>query len=136
MTRKTFLLAAAVVLLSVLAQGCASGRKYSWGAYDSTLYAHYKNPQNLEAHLERLEEIVQKAEAESPGRVPPGLYAEYGYALYEAGRIDEAVVYFEKERAQWPESNVLMEKMVRNARRRQEVQKGSSAGPAGGESVR
>lgn len=127
---------AAFLLLALLAQGCASGRKYSWGAYDSTLYAHYKNPQNLEAHLERLREIVQKAETESPDRVPPGLYAEYGYALYEAGRIDEAVVYLEKERAQWPESNVLMEKMVRNARRRQEGQRSSPAAPTGGEAGR
>lgn len=132
MGRKTLLLAAAVFALSVLAQGCASPRKYAWGNYDTTLYAHYKSPQNLEAHLERLEEIVRSAEAESPGRVPPGLYAEYGYALYEAGRTDEAIYWFEKEKAQWPESNVLMEKMIRNARRRQQIQNGPSAAPAAG----
>lgn len=136
MGRTPLLLAAAVLSLSVLAQGCASGRKYAWGNYDTTLYAHYRNPQDLGAHLERLEEIVRKAEAESPGRVPPGLYAEYGYALYEAGRTDEAIVWFEKEKAQWPESSVLMEKMIRNARRRQELRNGSSAAPAAGEGSR
>lgn len=136
MPRKALLLASAVVALSMLAQGCASGRKYAWGNYDTTLYAHYRNPQNLEAHLERLEVIVRKAESESPGRVPPGLYAEYGYALYEAGSTDEAIVHFEKEKAQWLESNVLMEKMIRNARRRQEVRNSSSAAPPGGEAGR
>lgn len=136
MARTTALLAG-LLLLALSAQGCAPSRKYAWGAYDSTLYAHYKNPQNLEAHLERLQEIVQKAEAESPGRVPPGLYAEYGYALYETGRTDEAVASFDKEKAQWPESNVLMEKMIRNARRRQEVGKdASSAAAPGGEAGR
>lgn len=136
MSRKPLLLAAAVLALSVLAQGCAPGRKYAWGNYDTTLYAHYRNPQNLEAHLERLEVIVRNAEAESPGRVPPGLYAEYGYALYEAGRTAEAIAWFEKEKAQWPESSVLMEKMIRNARRRQELQSGSPAAPAAGEESR
>jgi hypothetical protein len=135
MSRRAFL-PAAFLALSVLAQGCASGTKYAWGDYHSTLYAHYRNPQNLEAHLERIETIVRKAESESPDRVPPGMYAEYGYALYEAGRIEEAIVHFETEKARWPESSVLMEKMIRNARRRQEIQESTSAAPAGAEAGR
>lgn len=121
---------AACLLLSTLVLGCASGKRYAWGSYDSTLYAHYKNPQDTQAYLEQLQEIVQSAEAED--RVPPGLYAEYGYCLYENGKVGEAVVYFEKEKARWPESNVLMEKMIRNARRRQERREGmSSSAPSG-----
>src|SRR5512134_309398 len=101
---------ALVFLIGVL-QGCGPSRKYAWGRYDSSLYAHYKNPQDKEAYLERLGEIVRNAEAQDS--VPPGLFAEFGYALYEAGRIPEAIAYFEKERTKWPESNVLMEKMIR-----------------------
>lgn len=108
----------AFVMLLMLAQGCASSRKYAWGGYDADLYSHYKHPQDKEAHLEHLQEYINGAEAED--RVPPGLYAEYGYCLYEFGNIDEAVLYFEKEKTKWPESNVLMEKMIRNARRQQE----------------
>jgi hypothetical protein len=51
------------------------------------------------------------------------LYAEYGFALYEAGRIDEAVIYFRKEKEKWPESAVIMDKMIRNARRQEEIRK-------------
>jgi hypothetical protein len=118
MAKRTLPLFVAFVMLLMLAQGCAPSRKYAWGGYAADLYSHYKNPQDMEAHLERLQEYVNNAEAED--RVPPGLYAEYGYCLYELGNIDEAVLYFEKEKAKWPESNVLMEKMIRNARRQQE----------------
>lgn len=125
MGKTSLSLLVSLAVLILLAQGCASGRKYSWGRYDTELYRHYKNPQDREAHLERLKEIMEKAETED--RVPPGLYAEYGYCLYELGSIDEAIPYFEKERAKWPESNVLMEKMIRNARRQQEnLQRSSS----------
>lgn len=124
MTNKPLPLFVVLLTLLMLAQGCASGRKYSWGGYDTELYRHYKHPQDREAHLERLKEILDNAETED--RVPPGLYAEYGYCLYEFGSIDEAVLYFEKEKAKWPESNVLMEKMIRNARRQQENNRRSS----------
>lgn len=124
MAKNTILLVVAVMFLFALAQGCAPRTRYAWGKYDSTLYSHYKNPQDKEAHLERLKEIVQEAEAQD--RVPPGLYAEYGYALYESGNIREALSYFEKEKAKWPESNVLMEKMIRNAKRQEETRNNSS----------
>lgn len=130
MSKKILLASCALVLLCGLVQGCAPSRKYAWGKYDSTLYAHYKNPQDKEAHLERLKEIVQNAEAKDS--VPPGLFAEYGYALYETGSLPQAIAYFEKEKAKWPESGVLMEKMIRNARRHRENPTKSSASPPPG----
>ena len=134
MAKKTIPLFATFIMLIALAQGCASTRKYGWGNYDSTLYTHYKKPQDKEAHLERLKEIVNNAETEN--RIPPGLYAEYGYALFESGNTKEAIAYFEKEKAKWPESNVLMEKMIRNAKRQQENLGGSSPpGPSEGQEV-
>lgn len=128
MTRHAILLAVAVIFLFSAGQGCAPKTRYAWGKYDYTLYSHYKNPQDQEAQLERLEEIVREAEAQD--RVPPGLYAEYGYALYQKGSVREAVSYFEKEKAKWPESNVLMEKMIRNVRKQEEIRKSSTAMPA------
>lgn len=129
MAKRSILLFALCLFMITLAQGCASSRKYAWGKYDTDLYYHYKKPQDREGHIERLREIVENAEAED--QVPPGLYAEYGYCLYEMGNNDEAVIYFEKEKAKWPESNVLMEKMVRNARRQQEnLNKSSSSVPS------
>jgi hypothetical protein len=112
-------------------QGCATNRKYAWGKYDSTLYRHYKDPQDKEKNLENLKEIIENAEKEE--RVPPGLYAEYGYALYETGNISEAIINFEKEKAKWPESNILMEKMIRNAMRQEgNLKKSSAVSTSGG----
>ena len=136
MRRKSVLLPVSCIFLLALAQGCASTRKYAWNDYDSVLYVHYKKPMEKEAHLERLKEIVTTAEAED--RVPPGLYAECGYCYFEMGNMYEAILYFEKEKAKWPESNVLMEKMIRNARRRQETMREPSMteSPRGQEGVK
>lgn len=128
MTRNAILLVAAVTLLLPLAPGCSARTRYAWGKYDSTLYSHYKNPQDHEAYLERLGEIVREAEAQD--RVPPGLYAEYGFALYELGSTREALPYFEKEKSKWPESTVLMEKMIRNVNQQEEIRKPRTAMPA------
>jgi len=97
--------------------GCNTQKTmYRWGGYDEALYDHYKNPQKRDEFVVRLSGIISEAE-KSGGAVPPGCYAEYGWALYEEGRTTEAVAYFEKESKQWPESRPLMEKLIRNASR-------------------
>ena len=101
---------------------------YQWGGYDSALYAHYQNPQQREEFVANLSSVIRDAEQRG-FRVPPGCYAEYGWALYEEGQRDQAVVYFEKERKHWPESGVLMEKLIRNATRVQAPS--ATTGPAG-----
>lgn len=95
---------------------CAQNTMYRWGGYDDALYQHYKNPQKREEFVAKLSGIIEEAE-KSGTPVPPGCYAEYGWALYEEGRAAEAVAYFEKEKKQWPESASLMDKLIRNASR-------------------
>ncbi len=128
MKRKIFLpwLVLAAVLPAVTVSGCAGNRMYAWGNYDETLYAHYKNPQDHEKNLENLKALVTEAETTGGGKVPPGLYAEYGFALYEAGQTDEAVKYFGKEKEKWPESTVIMDKMTRNARQQESTRKSAT----------
>lgn len=126
----------AVVLLAV--SGCAGNRMYAWENYDETLYAHYKHPQDHEKHLDKLRGQITYAEKRGGDKVPPGLYAEYGFALYEAGQTDEAVNYFGKEKQKWPESAVIMDKMIRNARQQEEIGKnlapqGTNSAPAPGD---
>ena len=111
--RALLLLAASAALL----QGCAGRTLYRWGEYDDALYAHYKNPQDREAFVERLRVVIDGAE-QAGERVPPGCYAEYGYALYEEARYEDASRYFRLEREKWPESGVLMQKMIGLADRR------------------
>lgn len=118
----------ALALLAAAATGCAPQRAYHWGRYDAALYQHYQNPAEREAWLTSLKTTLLEAQQEGR-RVPPGLFAEYGYALLEEGSTREAVVYFEKEKATWPESAVLMEKMIRNAGQRP-VKPAGATGPA------
>jgi hypothetical protein len=101
--------------LLILASGCASTR-YDWNGYDTLLHKHYRHPANIEEFTEKLQEAVLAAEQSQ--RMPPGLYAEYGYLLYEKGLYPLAIDYFEKEKQLWPESRVLMEKMISNASKR------------------
>jgi hypothetical protein len=113
MARRAALLVAAALAVSGCAQRSAL---YHWGTYDSSLYKHYKAPQDREAWVESLKTAILDAEQEGK-RVAPGLYAEYGFALYEEGNSKEAIAYFQKEKEKWPESRLLMEKMIKNAER-------------------
>lgn len=100
-------------MMIMLGTGCAPQTLYHWGGYDSYLHSYYKNPAERERFVDNVVMIIQ--DAEKSGRIPPGLYAEYGYLLYESGNYPEAVVYFKKEQDLWPESRFFMDKMIRNA---------------------
>jgi hypothetical protein len=117
----------AAALCLLLLAGCAP-TLYRWGNYDEALYDHYKNPERREAFVTSLASVIADAE-QNGARVPPGCYAEYGWALYEEGRFDQAIVYFAKESEHWPESRFLMEKLSRNASRSSSPSK--TIGPAG-----
>ncbi|MEI6827897.1 MAG: DUF4810 domain-containing protein [Desulfuromonadales bacterium] len=93
--------------------GCVPQTKYAWNGYDQKLYDHYKNPTESEQFVVTLKEVIEYGE--NVGKVPPGIYAEYGYVLYEKGNFNEAILYFKKEQDKWSESKVLMTKMISNA---------------------
>ena len=97
----------------VLLVGCAS-TKYTWNSYDDNLYAYYKNPTQKERFIERLKQTIVKAE--QTGKIPPGIYAEYGYMCFEGQNYKDAITYFQKERDLWPESQAFMDKMITNAK--------------------
>lgn len=97
-----------LVLLILSVVGCTSSR-YAWNGYDEKLYDYYKSPAESEKFIEQLSSII--SDGESDNRVPPGIYAEYGYLLFEKGRFSEAEIWFRKEADKWPESRFFMTKM-------------------------
>ena len=122
--------ALAALALAASTSACAPKTTlYHWGGYDEQLYRHYKHPQDRTAFVEALRITILEAE-EQGRRVPPGMYAEYGFALHEEGRSQDAIAYYRKELALWPESRTFMEKMIRNAERSAPVPP-STTGPAG-----
>ena len=106
-----------LVLLSMILLvccGCVAQQKpmYYWGDYSSTLYAYKKAPsaETLKQHMEMLQNIIAKS-AEESLRVPPGVYAEYGYLLLQSGNLTQAMQYFLLEEQTYPESSPLMIKL-------------------------
>lgn len=116
--------------VAALATACGPKTRYHWGDYDGALYRHYSSPQDRDAWVESLKTTIEQAE-QLGEKVPPGICAEYGYALFEEGQAQQAVPWFQREKDTWPESNVLMEKMIRNAKRRAAQPPPPTQGPAG-----
>lgn len=102
--------------LVALASGCVQQpvAKYNWGDYESAMYSYYQTPADSHAFAEKLLAAIQASESVNK-KVPPGMYAEYGELLLEGGDNANAATYFEKEKATWPESAVLMTNMIRLA---------------------
>jgi len=110
---------AAVVPLAALALasvGCASDtRTYYWSSYQYDLYRSYYEPSKAKKFEATLLRIIKKSDA-SGRKIPPGVLAEYGYFFYQRGEFDSAIHYFEREALEWPESEVLMERVIEQAR--------------------
>lgn len=123
-----------ISFLSLLLTGaCVSGPKplYQWGDYQPALLSYAKNPQETQKFADRIKVDIAKAEIKDA--VPPGLYAEYGYALLELNNPSGAVEFFGKERAKWPESSFLMTRLIdRLSRSRAETTTSSTGGNSGG----
>jgi len=117
-----------LILLAVLSSmaACATGTKYQWGTYNTDLHKYYSHSITQEELARRLQIAIQRCEADGK-IVPPGLYAEYGYLLYEAGQYEEAVQFFQKENDKWPESRPLMAKMIRNCKTKTSPDQGSKS---------
>jgi hypothetical protein len=108
-----------ITILTLAGCGGANTR-YAWNNYDAELYEHYKDPAQKELFIQSMKEIVEAAESE--GKVPPGVYAEYGFLLQEKGDISQAINYYQKEAEKWPESKYLMAKLVANTQPKSDKQ--------------
>jgi hypothetical protein len=107
---------AALALAIALASGCVTRPhdKYEWGDYDPALYGYYKSPAKVGELLADLEGTIKAADSHNQP-APPGLRAEYGYLLLQQGKSSEAILAFQTEEKQWPESRVFMEHMIQVA---------------------
>jgi len=103
------LIAAWVVALP----GCATTNdKYDWGKYDASLYSYYKDPTKAGELSSSLAAVINNSKG---GKVPPGIYAEYGYLQLQQGKNQDAVASFKQEAEHWPESKAFMEQMIKVA---------------------
>ena len=112
--KNIFLLLGAVMSLSLV--GCASGPKslYSWGTYPQQTYLLLSVPEKTspQEQIAKLEKDIEKAKAKNAA-VPPGLYAHLGLLNLNLNNGPRAVEYFELERQGYPESTVLMDRLLK-----------------------
>ena len=120
-TLETLRVLAFGIIAASLLSSCAPQQRFVWGSYESELYGYYKDPKRLKNLMDELEIAISDGEKlvknmasndGKPRRIAPGLYAEYGYLLMISRQGAKAKSYFEKEKQTWPESAILMEKMI------------------------
>lgn len=97
--------------------GCANRSQalYSWGSYESQVYAHLQG-ESREAQIQALERDQEKIEA-SGKTAPPGFYAHLGLLYAEAGNDAKAIACFETEKARFPEAIVFMDFLLNKYRK-------------------
>lgn len=109
----------AIPLAAALVTGCAgSGSIYEWGGYQPALNSYTKTGETAQFETALLATI---AKGEEKGRVPPGVYAELGFLLFNTNRPAEAIIFFQREKDAFPESAILMDRLILGAERANEV---------------
>ena len=104
----------------MLFAGCAQNKPlYYYGDYSETLYACKKSPsaESLAEHQQILEEIINESQKRNL-RVPPGVYAELGYLYGAQNNTDKAIELFQMEKLTYPESAILMDRLIQQAVKR------------------
>lgn len=92
---------------------CAPQTRFVWGNYESSLYKYYKNPEQRETYRASLVQAVEKGS--EVDKVAPGLLAELGFLALEDGDKGQAVGYFEREMAIFPESRPFLQSVIKRA---------------------
>jgi hypothetical protein len=103
------------LVAAALVTGCQSPDIYYWGNYEKSVYIAYVKPDKAMPELQAsmMEEDMHRAvSANKP--LPPGFHAHLGNLYYRMGKSDLALREFQKEKTQYPESAVLMDRLIAN----------------------
>lgn len=96
-----------------LASCTATKPLYYWGNYSDAYYKYIKKADDKAT--ERYKASIETILAQSKKleiNVPPGIYAEYGFLFLKEGNKAEAKTYFNLEMETYPESKILMTKLI------------------------
>jgi hypothetical protein len=87
---------------------------YSWNNYDETSYKYLKNSdeKSTEQLITTYRNLIEK-QTGTRKTVPPGIYADYGFILLQAGKTEEGKAMLEKEFALYPESKVFIGRILK-----------------------
>lgn len=108
----TFFKLTIAVFLCLFSVSCTKPIFY-WGNYSQTLYKMKKNidEKSRNEHKDELLKIMKKSKKKKIN-VPPGVYCEYGYLMYQEDNFDEALKYYELEKETYPESKTFVDRLI------------------------
>lgn len=109
---KKMLLIVAVIVSFV---SCGSPKTlYSWYDYEDATY-QYNKRQTDELKVKMMKQYLKMTKKQKGTRrvVPPGLYAEYGYALYMGGKKEEGLDFLKQEIKLYPESETYISRIIK-----------------------
>lgn len=101
--------------MALLVASCGSDKSlYSWYDYEDATY-QYSKKQTDDLKAKMMEQYLKLINKQTGTRkvVPPGLYAEYGYALYMGGKKDEGLEFLKKEIQLYPESKNYISRIIK-----------------------
>lgn len=91
--------------------GC-SNTLYYWGNSLEDSYEYAVGDYTTEEYLNRL--LAMELEFDASHKAPPNFYSEIGALYLKQGDVQKAKEYFVKEKETWPDSTLLMDKLVSN----------------------
>lgn len=109
--KKNFYLLTTIIILS----SCTVQKPlYTWDKYEVSSYNYLKNSdeKSTEALIETYRKIIDN-QLGSRGVVPPGVYADYGYLLFQNNRTDEGRAMLMKEIQLYPESKTFIDRILK-----------------------
>lgn len=108
------IVAALCVALGLVGCTTPSSSLYSWGSYPQQNYLMYSQPEKASpaAQILKLEAEIERAKGKNLA-VPPGLYAHLGLMYFQENQPAQAAEYFQLERQVYPESTVMMDRLLK-----------------------
>ncbi|MDR1973691.1 MAG: DUF4810 domain-containing protein [Bacteroidales bacterium] len=103
-----------LIFLSTLLCSCAPKALYSFYDYDNMSYKFLKNQDDktIEDFMKCYQQIINKQKG-ARNIVPPGVYADYGFFLYQKGENKEAIEMLNKEISFYPESKPFIGRIIK-----------------------
>jgi hypothetical protein len=107
-----------LIALVVFISGCGPKTPeplYNYGNYSNSYYSYKKNmtPDSTQQLQKSIEEAIEDSGESQSRRVPPGMYANLGYLQLKAGKNQNAIENFTKEKTTYPESTFFMDKLIK-----------------------
>lgn len=116
---KRIVLGVSVALMTLGLAGCQPSSKYYWGHYETLVYLTYAQPDKMTVpmQIETLKGDIAQANKKKL-LVPPGVHAQLGSLYAQSGDSKSAEAEFLAEKKLYPESTVMMDRMLTNLARK------------------